>query len=267
VSAKANPPEPAAPNDLDLLMQRLRTLQLRLNSVDPVAKQATADRVLEWRALAGETKAGENRRTHLYTAVAEGTSDANHEFARRFEYDFLPKLTQSLSGLIPQIEQTADSISSARAIRLEDDYGSRLFALERRTAEADAQLAELREACLRGYKGMADVNERLDAIWDNQEKEGIGGWRVVMKNASVEKELNEKTPMQSFREEAFDDDFTADTKGRICPICGEPKGHRKPRTGVIDDVLGLISIDPYQCKRCYCRFYRLNLRKRRQANN
>jgi uncharacterized coiled-coil protein SlyX len=256
------PNNPSQPGDLDLLMQRLRTLQLRLNSVDPAAQQAASERVLEWRSLAGETRARENRRTQLYGAVTGGASDATHDFAQRFEFDFLPKLTQSLSTLLPQIQQTADSISTSRALRLEDDYGSRLVALERRTAEADAQLAELRQACLDGYKGMAEVNERLDAIWDNQEKEGIGGWRVVMKTASLEKEANYKTPMDAFREEAFDDEFAADTKGKTCPVCGEPKGRRKHRTGIMDDLLGLISIDPYQCKRCYCRFYRLNLKSR-----
>jgi hypothetical protein len=255
------PDNPSQSGDLDLLMQRLRTLQLRLNSVDPVAQQAASERVLEWRSLAGETKARENRRTQLYGAVTDGAGEATRDFAYRFEFDFLPKLTQSLSGLLPQIEQTGDSISASRALRLEDDYGARLVALERRTAEADAQLAELRQACLDGYKGMTEVNERLDAIWDNQEKDGIGGWRVVMRTASQEKEANYKAPMDAFREESFDEEFTADTKGRICPVCGEAKGRRKHRTGVIDDLLGLISIDPYQCKRCYCRFYRLNLKK------
>jgi hypothetical protein len=192
--------------------------------------------------------------------VTSGAADANHDFAYRFEFEFLPKLTHSLEAVLPQIEQTGDSIGSSCAQRLEDDYGTRLVALERRAAEADTQLSELRQACLRGYEGMTAVNGRLDAIWDNQDQEGIGGWRVVMRNASQEREANYKAPLEAFREESFDDEFASDTKGKTCPVCGEAKGRRKHRTGVIDDLLGLVSIDPYQCKRCYCRFYRLNLK-------
>jgi hypothetical protein len=252
--------------EVDLLLQRLRTLQLRLNSVDPIAQKATAGRILEWRAAAGETRARENRRNKLQSAVIEKAGGVAHDFAVRFEEEFLSRLTDSFSALIPEIEQVGDAISLGQAARLEDDYGSRLVALERRTAEADAQMTELREACMHGYRGLAEVNNRLDSIWDNQETQGIGGWRIVMRQAAAEKEAKTKSSMEAFREEAFDDEFTTETRGRVCPVCGEAKGRRKPKTGIIDDLLGLVSVDPYQCKRCYCRFYRLNLGKRSRTS-
>jgi hypothetical protein len=50
---------------MTLLMQRLRTLQLRLNAVDPGAVKEATQRVLEWRSAAGEAKGAENRRRRL----------------------------------------------------------------------------------------------------------------------------------------------------------------------------------------------------------
>jgi hypothetical protein len=261
----ADAPE-AKTTDVDLLLQRLRTLQLRLNSVDPGAQKATVDRVLEWRALAGETKARENRRTKLLSMVTRGAGEATRDFAMRFEEEFVPRLTNSCTGLVEQIEQAGDTLSPSRAAGLEDEYATRLAALERHTVEADVQMAELREACMRGYRGLTEVNDRLDSIWENQETEGIGGWRIVMRQAAAEKEAKTKSSMEAFREEAFDEGFTTETRGRVCPVCGEAKGRRKPKTGIVDDLLGLVSIDPYQCKRCYCRFYRLNPGKRNRTS-
>jgi hypothetical protein len=248
-----------------LLMQRLRTLQLRLNSVDPVAKRHAVERVLEWRAVKGEMKARENRRAGLQKYVIAGATEATYEFADRFETEFLPRLTASFETLIPEVERRAAAVSESRAIELEDEFAGRLTALERRNAQADLQLAELREACAGSYRRFAEVNDRLDRIWEDQEAEGIGGWRIILRKANTEKDANEKTPLEIFREEQLgEDEFdSAETPGLICPVCAAPRGRRKPRTGLMDDLLGLVGVSPYQCKRCLCRFYRLSLRRRR----
>jgi hypothetical protein len=166
---------------------------------------------------------------------------------------------------MPEIQRRAEIVSGARAVDLEDEFSARLGALERRNSLADLQLAELRQACAGSYRRFAEVHERLDRIWEDQESEGIGGWRVVVRNATIEKQSTSKTPLEVFREEQFGDDDSdnPETPGLSCPVCHAPKGRRKPRTGLVDDLLGLVGIAPYQCRRCLCRFYRLNLRHKR----
>ncbi len=115
-------------------MQRLRTLQLRLNSVDPGVVQAATKRVLEWRSAAGESKEAEARRRALH-AYATGSADGVvTDFERRMHNEFLPRLTQSLRNLLPEIQNRGTDITGSRAEELEDQYNSRVIAVERSSA-------------------------------------------------------------------------------------------------------------------------------------
>lgn len=248
---------------MTLLMQRLRTLQLRLNSVDSVVIQEAGERVLEWRRFLEETKARENRRRQLYAYVTESTQETTTAFANCFDSQFLPRLSESFDKLKPAIE------SRAAAIGIEDEFDGRLSALERRNAEADAQLVELRAACSGAYEKLSEVNDRLDRIWADQSTEGFGSWRVVVRKTREEKEVSTRTPLQSFRDNSFYDDSDPDEAeriGMICPQCWEPSGRRKRRAGLKDDLLGLLGIAPFGCPRCMVRFYRLQPVRRRRPS-
>jgi hypothetical protein len=240
-------------------MQRLRTLQLRLNAVDPGAVKEASERVLEWRSTAGQAKAAENRRLRIHAFVTGAMSETAADFGQRLENGFLPRITQSFRTLIPEIQSRADATSGMRSLELDDEFGGRLRALERNTAVADTKLAELHRASEEAYKKLAEVNERLDQIWADEHSDGVGSWREAMAKVRAEGEANEKTPMEAFREDAFydDDDVDEPTTPRLrCPICKEKTGKRQPRTGFIEDFAGIVGIAPYRCSRCMVRFYR-----------
>jgi hypothetical protein len=244
---------------MTMLMQRLRTLQLRLNSVDPgVIKEAT-QRVLEWRAAASDAKGAEHRRGQMYSYVTQSARDMNADFGQRLESDFLPRITQSFRTLIPEVRTRAEAVSGMRAVEIEDDCNGRLKALERRSAAADSQLSELCLVSEDAYKKLAQVNEHFDRVWTIESPDGTGIWCEVMAKVRAEKEANEKTPMEAFREDSFIDEDDADEPGSLrlnCPMCKEATGKRQPRTGVIEDFAGIVGIAPYRCSRCMVRFYR-----------
>jgi hypothetical protein len=244
---------------MTLLMQRLRTLQLRLNSVDPGAVTEAGERVLEWRGAAGDARGAENRRQRVHTYVTGSMNDLTADLGQRLESEFLPRLTQSFRTLIPEVQSRADAVAGMRAMELEDEYTGRLRALERNTAASDAQLTELLDACADTYRKLSEVNERLDRIWADDGVDTVGGWRTAMSQVRAEKEASEKTPIESFREDAFGDDDDLDLAsytGLTCPICHELTGKRQARTGFMEDFAGVVGIAPYRCSRCMIRFYR-----------
>ena len=258
-------------NEMMLLMQRLRTLQLRLSAVDPVANQKAEERVLTWRAFLGEMKARETRRRRLHAYVSESVHQTAAGFGELIEQKFLPRLTESFDTLAPVIESRAATVSGMRAMEIEDEFIGRLSALERKGVSADSQLAELRVACTDVYKRCADVNESLDQIWDDQDTNGLGGWRQTVDQASKTKDANEKSRLQLFKEESGID-VTEDNLdgpgwvGMRCPSCNELTGRRKHREGFIDDFLGLFGISPFFCPRCMVRFYRRKSMKRKRRS-
>jgi hypothetical protein len=253
-----------------LLMQRLRTLQLRLNSVDPAAVQESSERVREWRAFWGEAKARETRRRRLYAYVTGSTEAVIDDFANQFESQFLPRISESFRILKPAIECRAATIPELRVPEIEDEFAGRLHALERRSSAADVKLAELTAACTDAYQKFAEVNQRLDQIWAEERAEGVGSWRAAMRKVSEDLEVNGKTAWQSFREESLFDEGELDGPGSVgltCPSCGYLSGRRKRRTGIKDDVLALVSIAPFWCSRCMVRFYRFRQAPRKRRSN
>jgi hypothetical protein len=253
------------PDEMTVLMQRLRTLQLRLNSVDPVIKLGTAERVLSWRAVAGETKARENRQTRVRGYVTGSVRETTNDFRKRFEAGFLPRLSESFRTLLPAITGRGETLSTERAAELEDEFGARLSALERRSAEAAAQIADLRATCADTYKRFSEAHGRLDEIWADDNCEGLGGWRVIINKVSAEKQANEKSPMEVFREESLGEENNMDGTSAIgirCPSCSEPQGYRRSHRGVMDDLLRLAGFAPFHCRRCLTSFHRFRPAKR-----
>jgi hypothetical protein len=244
---------------MTMLMHRLRTLQLRLNSVDPGAIKEATQRVLDWRAAAGDAKAAEHRRSRMHTYVTRSAKELNEDFGQRLDSDFLPRITQSFRTLIPEVRNRAEAISAMRALELEDECNGRLKALERNSAAADTQLAELCKVSEDAYKKLAEVNERFDQIWMVDRTDGAGSWRDAMARVQAEKEANDKTPMEAFREDSFFGGDDVEEPGSVrlnCPMCKEATGKRQPRTGVMEDFAGIVGIAPYRCSRCMVRFYR-----------
>jgi hypothetical protein len=250
-----------------ILMQRLRTLQLRLNSVDPGVVQAAAQRVLAWRSAASDAKGAEARRRTLHAHVTESADGVVTDFEQRMHNEFLPRLTQSFRSLLPEIQSRAEDVSGKRVQELEDQYNGRVITVERSSAAADAQMNELREASAEVYQKLADVAERLDRIWA-EDDETLAGWHDAMEKVRADQEAMEKTPMEAFREGAFgddDDDEEPTTVRLTCPICHEKTGKRQPRTGFFEDLAGVINIAPYRCSRCMVRFYRYRPSRRRKG--
>ena len=242
-----------------MLMQRLRTLQLRLNSVDPGAIKEATRRVLDWRAAAGDAKSAENRRGRVYAYVVRSGQDVNADFGQRLETDFLPRITQSFRTLLPEVRNRAEAVSQMRILELEDDCTGRLKALERNTAAADIQLTELCKVSEDAYRKLAEVSERFDQAWMVDRGEGAASWRDALAKVRAENEANEKTPMEAFRKDSFFDEDGAEEAGSVrlnCPMCKEATGKRQPRTGVMEDFAGIVGIAPYRCSRCMIRFYR-----------
>jgi hypothetical protein len=259
-------PTVPAPDDLTILMQRLRTLQLRLNSVDPGVVQAAAERVLEWRSAAGEVKAAESRRRRLHAYVTESVDGVVTDFEYRMHNEFLPRLTQSFRNLLPEIQNRGAEITRTREEELEDHYNSRVIAVERSSAAAAAQMDELRNASAEVYRKLATVAERFDQILA-EDDEALAGWRDAMEKVKTEQEAMDVSPMEAFREDAFgfDDDDDEPTTVRLrCPVCHERTGKRQPRTGFFEDLGGIINIAPYRCSRCMVRFYRYRPSRRRK---
>jgi hypothetical protein len=248
-----------APDDMTMLMQRLRTLQLRLNSVDPGAIKEATQRVLDWRAAAGEAKGAENRRRRLHQYVTRSANEVNADFGQRLESDFLPRITQSFRTLFPEVRDRVEAASEMRAVEIEDDCNGRMKTLERRSAAADAQLSELCKVSENSYQRLAEVTERFDQVFRLEGPEGAGNWRDAMAKVRAEKEANGKTPMEAFRGDSFFDEDEMDEPGSLrlnCPVCKEATGKRQPRTGVMEDFAGIVGIAPYRCSRCMVRFYR-----------
>jgi hypothetical protein len=248
-----------APDDMTMLMQRLRTLQLRLNSVDPGAVKEATQRVLAWRTVAGEGKGAESRRRRMHAYITGSVNEANAVFGARIEKEFLPRITQSFRTLIPEVQSRAGAISEIRALELDEEYNGRLKAVERNTLAADAQLAELRRTSEDAYRKLAEVNERFDQIWFDDNTEGVGGWRAAMAKVRAEKEGTDKTPMEAFREDSYfgGDEVDEPSTPRLnCPMCKERTGKRQPRAGLMEDLAGVFGIAPYRCSRCMVRFYR-----------
>ena len=148
-----------------MLMQRLRTLQLRLNSVDPGAIKEATQRVLDWRAAAGEAKGAENRRRRLHQYVTRSANEVNADFGQRLESDFLPRITQSFRTLFTEVRDRVEAASEMRAVEIEDDCNGRMKTLERRSAAADVQLSELCTVSENTYKRLAEVTGRFDQVW------------------------------------------------------------------------------------------------------
>jgi len=258
-------------NEMMLLMQRLRTLQLRLSAVDPVANQKAEERLLTWRAFLGEMKAREVRRRRLHAYVSSSVNQTAADFGQLIEEKLLPRLTESFETLAPVIETRAATVSGMRAMEIEDDFIGRLSALERKGMSADSQLAELRVACADVYKRCAEVNESLDQIWDDQDSNGLGSWRQTVDKATVAKVASERPRMEIFKEESGIDvsEESLDGLGWVgmrCPSCNELTGRRKHREGFIDDFLGLFGISPFFCPRCMVRFYRRKSMKRKRRS-
>jgi len=260
----------AQPDDLMLLMQRLRTLQLRLNSVDPVAGQKAEERVLHWRAFLGETEAREMRRQKLHDLVASTVADLRADFGARFESQYLNRVAASVESMIPEVERRAGTVSGMKVMQLEDEFTSRLSSLERRHAASGAQLAELRAACADTYVRFSEVNSRLDEIFEDRDEEGLGGWRTAIRTARKQKEENDKTPYQVFMETSIVDEESEVEQplklGMTCPNCGEATGRRKHRKSFLEDVMSLVGVAPYWCERCMVRYYRVRPARRRRRS-
>ena len=184
----------------------------RLNAVDPGAIKEVTQRVLDWRAAAGEAKGAENRRSQLHTYVTRSANEVNLDFGQRLERDFLPRITQSFRTLIPEVRNRAEAASGMRAVEIEDDCNGRMKTLERRSAAADAQLSELCKVSENAYHRLAEVNERFDQVW---RLEGAGNWRDAMAKVRAEKEANGKTPMEAFRGDSFFDEDEIDEPGSL----------------------------------------------------
>jgi hypothetical protein len=250
-------------------MQRLRTLQLRLNSVDPAAAKEATERVLEWRACLGETKARENRRRRLYAYVTDSAKETIEDFRDGLGSRFPERLSSAFDSLLPELRNLAEWTLASVAESLEADYGGRLGTLEKRGAAADEQLAELRSTCLGTYVKFSEANARLDQIWENDEVEGVGGWRAMTRKLRAEKEASEKTPLEVFREESFSEVRPLEARGFVgatCPVCGEQTGKRKARSNLVDDLVGMVGVHPYKCSRCMVRFYRFRPGRRRKTS-
>jgi hypothetical protein len=254
---------------MTMLMQRLRTLQLRLNSFDPGAIKEAKQRVLGWRAAAGDARAAERRRGEMHSYVMYSAKALNADFGNRLESEFLPRITVSFQTLIPKVRDRAEAASGMRAVEIEDDCHGRMKALERRSAAADVQLTDLCKVSEDAYKKFADVTERFDQIWNLESPSEAGGWRDAVQKVRAEKEASEKSPMEAFREDSFFDDDDADEPGSLrlnCPMCKAATGKRQPRTGVMEDIAGIVGIAPYRCSRCMVRFYRYRpTRKKKTA--
>jgi hypothetical protein len=253
---------------MTMLMQRLRTLQLRLNSVDPGAIKEATQRVLDWRAAAGDAKGAENRRSRIHMYVTRSANEVSADFGQRLESDFLPRITQSFRTLIPEVRNRAEAASGTRAMEIEDDCNGRMKALERRSAAADAQLSELCKVSEDAYRKLSEVNQRFDQVWTLENPEGSGSWRDAMAKVRTEKDANEKTPMEAFREDSFFDDDDLDEPGSLrlnCPMCKEATGKRQPRTGLMEDFAGIVGIAPYRCSRCMVRFYRYRPTRKKKS--
>lgn len=252
---------------MSILMQRLRTLQLRLNSVDPGAIREATQRVLNWRAAAGEAKGAENRRLQLHTYVERSVNQLTADFGGWMESDFLPRITKSFQTLVPDVRTRSEALAGMRTLELEKDCDGRLKAVERRAATADTQLTELCKVSEEAYKKLAEVNERFDRIWAIEGAEGAAGWRDALSRVRADKEASEKTPMEAFREDAFFDEEDLDGPGSLrlnCPMCKQATGKRQPRTGVMEDFAGIVGIAPYRCSRCMVRFYRYRPSRRKK---
>jgi hypothetical protein len=258
-----------APDDMTLLMQRLRTLQLRLNAVDPGAVKNANERLLAWRSAAGDIKGAENRRRLLQIYVTGSANDLVKDIRGALQSRFLPKLDQSFRSLLPAVQSRAEAVSGMRMLEIEDSCSPRLKALDRIAASADAQLTDVQAVCLDAYQKLADINDRMDSTWSDESLENIGGWRNAMAKVRTEKEAAEKTPMESFREEAYsqDDDGNPEepTSTRLtCPMCQQKTGKRQPRTGLMEDFAGMFGIAPFRCGRCMVRYYRFRPHRKRQ---
>jgi hypothetical protein len=253
---------------MTILMQRLRTLQLRLNSVDPGAVRAASERILEWRSVAGYVKGAEARRRRLHAHVTNSMDSLATDFGARLENQFLPRLTKSLATLIPEVESRAVEAANSRSVELEDECDGRVRAAEKNSALADVQLNELRQASADTYRTLADFTDRLDQIWADDSIESIGGWRDAMERVKTEKDASEKASLDSLREDARGDDNEEGEPSSVrltCPICKEPKGKRQPRTGLFEDLAGIVNVAPYRCSRCMVKFYRYRPSRKRKA--
>jgi hypothetical protein len=248
-------------------MQRLRTLQLRLNSVDPGVVQAAAQRVLDWRSAESEAKGAEARRRRTHAYVTESMEGVITDFEQRMHNEFLPRLTQSFRTLLPEIQDRGAEITGKWVEELEDQYKARVIAVERTSAAADAQMNELREASAEVYQKLAAVTDRLDQIWA-EDDETLAGWHDAMEKVRADQEATEKTPMDAFREGAFGDDDEEEEHTTVrltCPICHDKTGKRQPRTGFFEDLAGVVKIAPYRCSRCMVRFYRYRPSRKRNG--
>ncbi len=53
----------------------------------------------------------------------------------------------------------------------------------------------------------------------------------------------------------------------LCPACGSARVHRSRRNGKFErDLLAALSVYPFRCQECRCRFYRIHRRNQEQQN-
>lgn len=213
-----------------------------MESPQPVGPQAA---IQDWREVKLEATRREAKREALFASVTSQMKEVNQEFSRQFASGFHPKFTDSLARLPQEIEHRAKEMTRAQELHLGDEFGSRLNALEKRTSMADSQLSDLRQTCLRAYQGIQAVISRLDGVW-NQAAPPVAARHLPSASKTEARQPSTETeaPLKG--------------PGRLCPNCGERKGRRKPKTSVTDDLLGLIKINPYRCKRCLHRYYRFS---------
>lgn len=263
-----NPPGP----DVNDVLSRLRELQGRLSSLEqPTPARGTtlpssvdtlfARQMFELQNLRDAMKSCQERQAQLFLSSSEWASAIGPEMGQIIQRKLEPRMNSIFERASREsIERSARVTADRLAERIE----SRLSGMEQRFKESIQEFATLQRNSVATELAVLKAAERLDTIWDNQDAEGIGAWRITMRElaATVGWEKYEpRTGREQFAAESGEEKSShPPIAGLICPKCEAEEVRRLARESFLEELLRVVFVAPYRCRSCGERFYRMRAR-------
>lgn len=263
---------PAPPEDQDLktVIRRLTDLQSRMNSLEQPAARADsalpagvdaglARQMVESQNLRDSMKGYELQQSRVYQDFIGGAGVFAKDIVEVLDKRFYPRLDVMFTNAKTAVTERMSLLTPER---FADKTDGHLADFEARFETSILQFATLREEFALTEFKIFEATDRMDAIWNDQDANGIGGWRLVMRAVSAfvekNKELQPPDPLGLFRgQEELRGPSQPAIPNFVCPRCHQEEVRRLYRNTIFQEALRVFWIAPYRCHACHKNFYRM----------
>ena len=239
---KSSPASQPAPD----VVARLRELEGRLNSLSGSSGP-------DVRAFREALVAHEERRGKQYGQALREASTFALEITRAVDARLAPRMNGLADRAVRELASVpvAEAGPGSRAER-------RLNEMEELVPQSVGQFTALRRSAQTLEGRLAVAAERLDELWREQDPQGIGGWRLVMRAISAQVELEKEAQpafVEQYRGQTEEKELHPAAAGLVCPRCKTATVRRINRESILEELLRLGFIAPYRCSTCAERSY------------